>query len=117
MSRFKYIFVVTYKCLNRSQELFCIGTDISLKALNDVSVGGELQSLATLATAGSCMCLGSLLWSLPFPLVGSNSVPLTALIQFVHLSFSYEQYEVLDMLGGAVVKAAMVGRGGEWGGE
>ena len=44
------------------------------------------------------------------PLVGSNSVPLGALIHFAHQAFCYEQYEVLDILGGAVVKAAVGGQ-------
>ena len=111
---------------------------MSLKVLSNEPVSMQQGSLVTLATAGECKqcprpCGGhttsssSHLFplssyippppSLSYPSVGSSSVPLNAVIEFVRLSFSYEQYEVLDMLGGAVVKAAMVGlrerRGGE----
>ena len=79
----------TGDALRQSKELFCINTDISLKALNDASVGIKEESLVSLSANGS------------------NSVPLGALIHFAHQAFCYEQYEVLDILGRAMVKAAV----------
>ncbi len=38
--------------------------------------------------------------------LGGDEVPVTALVQFVRLSYSYDQREVFELLAGRVVEAA-----------
>ena len=100
-----YNVTITLAC---QQELFCIGTELSLRALE------ELQHVLTESTSSedtnnsppslpnqkaSLMSLAS---------KGAGRIPLDALVKFVRLARSYNQKEVVEMLAEHVIKIAKV---------
>ena len=91
-----------------TQEVFCIGTELSLRALEEVQ--HILTESASSETADNLpRPLLNQRWSLmSLASKGAGRVPLDAVVKFVRVARSYNQKEVVEMLAEHVVKITKV---------
>ena len=91
-----------------TQEVFCIGTELSLRALEEIQ--HILTESASSETADNLpRPLLNQRWSLmSLASKGAGRVPLDAVVKFVRVARSYNQKEVVEMLAEHVIKITKV---------
>ena len=87
------------------QELFCIGTELSLDALREIKKAIEVAEMANSAAQQSLHQCPSLM---TLASRGGGRVPLDAVVRFIRLARSYNQKEVVDMLAEPTISLAKV---------
>jgi hypothetical protein len=87
------------------QELFCIGTELSLDALREIK-----EAVGAAKTADSAAQLSPYQCPSLMTLAsrGGGRVPLDAVVRFVRLARSYNQREVVEMLAKPTIRLAKV---------